>query len=893
MGDLLNSLMTDLSGVVTGIWNAFLGEHQDDFFKALSFAALGSIGLLLLPYTWRLLGLAGRIVTLAATGPAVLLALVSPPERWTTTFANWKVIRYLWLGALFVAAIALGAWGPVNLAIAVLWLAVFIVFVVQIEWARNEGLRDAVAQGVDKSTDPDALARLRDEALISAALLLPIFGLLTWRLAPQLPGLQGLVNQGPWIAMAYSLDQFLKSFVFDVLEIFNWSGFSGVEIDGPRNQTTYDRLFVAFMRTTYSIVTINALFQEVAFRRITREALSALPQYPARLVALGHRGRRIFASDWRVIRPFQVTFTSVNDRLRDQLGLLIAAKLTRQRRGKPAVAMAQALGELGDVARVSTLLQLVDEKTDEKVLRAAMSALVSLGTVAQRQLAGRAEKLPPSIANNLGWTLIDHGEFRSARGDITGATYVFDLATRVFQSLVESDASNMRWQRELGVAYDRLGDALAAQGDLQGAEEKYRASLALTERLVAIDPGNSEWQRDLSISHERIGGVLRILGDLERAKEHYSKGLHVAERLAASDPTNSEWQRDLSVSHNNLGDVLKDQGNLPGALEHHRKSLIIRERLAGLRRAPYRLKLQRQRDLMVCYDKIADVLRDQGDSPSALHHYRQALRIAIYLAGREPTNTLWQRDLSVCHNKVGDQLRAEGDLAGAEEQYRKSLDVAERLAAREPANTLWQRDLSIRYDSVGDLLRARGDFKGAEKQYRKGLAIAEQLAELDPTNTDWQRDLSISYNKIGEAQFEAGDLNGAERQFVKGFEIRKRLAETDPTNADWQHDLALSYARFGHLEEAKQNPAKALEHYRSSVAIIRSLCARFPGNRQWHDELEWLEKRIAEIESRSKANGTKAAADCRWMQRIDFLGFVRPKSFGVDALEIQTKRLLL
>ena len=48
------------------------------------------------------------------------------------------------------------------------------------------------------------------------------------------------------------------------------------------------------------------------------------------------------------------------------------------------------------------------------------------------------------------------------------------------------DTDRSRWQRDLSVAYIKIGDVLVAQGDLTGALESYRASHAIFERLSCL-----------------------------------------------------------------------------------------------------------------------------------------------------------------------------------------------------------------------------------------------------------------------------------------------------------------------------------------------------------------------------------------------------------------------
>jgi tetratricopeptide (TPR) repeat protein len=59
-----------------------------------------------------------------------------------------------------------------------------------------------------------------------------------------------------------------------------------------------------------------------------------------------------------------------------------------------------------------------------------------------------------------------------------------------------------------------LGDIKKQRGDLAGALKSYNDSLAIAERLAKSDPGNALWQRDLSVAFDRVGDMQKAQGDL-------------------------------------------------------------------------------------------------------------------------------------------------------------------------------------------------------------------------------------------------------------------------------------------------------------------------------------------------------------------------------------------
>ena len=63
------------------------------------------------------------------------------------------------------------------------------------------------------------------------------------------------------------------------------------------------------------------------------------------------------------------------------------------------------------------------------------------------------------------------------------------------------------------------------------------------------------------------------------------------------------------------------------------------------------------------YERLGDVLRDQGNLVAALNTHHDSLSIRQKLANQDPGNAGWQRDLSISHYKIGDVQKALIELA--------------------------------------------------------------------------------------------------------------------------------------------------------------------------------------------------------------------------------------
>jgi hypothetical protein len=64
---------------------------------------------------------------------------------------------------------------------------------------------------------------------------------------------------------------------------------------------------------------------------------------------------------------------------------------------------------------------------------------------------------------------------------------------------------------------------------------------------AAAEPHSAGYQRDLSVAYNKIGDVQRALGQGQAARKAYERSLTIAEQLAADEPHRAQSQRDLSV----------------------------------------------------------------------------------------------------------------------------------------------------------------------------------------------------------------------------------------------------------------------------------------------------------------------------------------------------------
>jgi tetratricopeptide (TPR) repeat protein len=320
--------------------------------------------------------------------------------------------------------------------------------------------------------------------------------------------------------------------------------------------------------------------------------------------------------------------------------------------GDQQLQQALSLLAAGNAAQATPLLRAVadnkvariqqDTARIQKDRQEAATAYRNLGAIAGLRdpkaaldAYAKAAELDPDDAESLYWAgnlEVDHGELSSAEARL-----------RRVLSLTAGQDGYQYW------AQVGLADIKGKRGDLPGALKSYRDSLAIAERLAKADPGNAEWQRDLSVAYNKVGDVLVEQGDLPGALSSYQASHDIFDRLAKSDPGNAGWQRDLSVSHNEIGDVQVEQGNLPAALSSYQASHDIFDRLA--KSDPGNAGWQR--DLALSFGRVAMVVAAQGDSPGALLAYRQGREIIVQISKQSPDNARLHNDLVWFDAQIG------------------------------------------------------------------------------------------------------------------------------------------------------------------------------------------------------------------------------------------------
>lgn len=401
------------------------------------------------------------------------------------------------------------------------------------------------------------------------------------------------------------------------------------------------------------------------------------------------------------------------------------------------------------------------------------------------------------------------------------------------------------------VASEIVAAAVSAY-DPGETDEALAQNAELAPHAKATAPyGPANWSAHRNRIH--LGDLALWLG--APSLPDYEAALAIARDLASREPGDLERQRDVRLSLNKVADARRCKVAAEAALSAYEESLGFARELAS--RDPGNLEFQR--DVSVSLFEIANARLRQRSVDAALAAYEESLSIARDLASRNPGDLRIQRDVSVSLDKVAEIRLREGSVDAALSAYQEGLSVARDLASRKPLDLGFQRDVSDFLDRIADMRLRQGSVDAALSACEQGLRIWRDLASWDPGNLRFLREVRFSLDQVAEVRLRQGSVDAALSACEEGLEIRRDLAARDPGNHQFKRDVLQSLSGLVAIAEQTGRGDRAALVAEARVIVDR-LRAADPSNVQYASDADWLAKAEARLAGASTPEANDGSA---------------------------------
>jgi non-specific serine/threonine protein kinase/serine/threonine-protein kinase len=367
-----------------------------------------------------------------------------------------------------------------------------------------------------------------------------------------------------------------------------------------------------------------------------------------------------------------------------------------------------------------------------------VALLTALGVTLREARIARSERVRAErrfsdvrkLANSLMFEI--HDSIKDLPGSTPSRKLLVSRALEYLDSLSQEAKGDPSLQRELAVAYDKIGDVQgqprqANLGDSAGAESSYRKSLAILEPLVAANSKALDLRRELVQAYGKLSDLLWFKGDFAGTMENSRKGLAVAEEAYRADPANPANRLLLATYRMDYGfKQALVAGDRAGGLETLHQGSEILEQIVSA--DPQNMKARRL--LGLSYGRAAAILQENAsDYPQALALYGKAVATTRALLAADPNNTDFARMAAYDQFQMAQLLANMGDLRSALLKERESLSSFQKLAAADPANLQFRQDLAQVRGQIGEILTQQGDLPNALTELSSSLDSLESVPD--------------------------------------------------------------------------------------------------------------------------------------------------------------------
>ena len=373
----------------------------------------------------------------------------------------------------------------------------------------------------------------------------------------------------------------------------------------------------------------------------------------------------------------------------------------------------------------------------------------------------------------------------------------------------------------------KLGDIDFQLGRTSDARAELDQAAQLAERVSSANPNSVPLKRQLGAAYDRVGDeISHTYSSLKEEGEYRVKSYALRQALFAEHSSDPLIRRDLNVSRNRLAYFRVKLGDSKGAQK------LLEQSLASLRAEPIddNNRVMILSDLRYTLGRIAVAASTQVRVPEALAAIRESLAAARALCAIDPQNVSHLRELGFALDSLGTGCLEYGKLPEAEAALLEFRDNRQAAVDADPADQDARRSLALAYQHLGDLAFRRREFDVARASYEQALTRFDEIAKHDQTSIMAHRDRTLAYRKLSSLEAFAGRNQAAAGWLERELKCQNAPGVPKyPEHAALVEEANLLRAVYGLIDRCMDNPAVARATRQDRGGLARAP-RDFPGS---------------------------------------------------------------
>ncbi len=490
--------------------------------------------------------------------------------------------------------------------------------------------------------------------------------------------------------------------------------------------------------------------------------------------------------------------------------------------GRPVLAVPDRFGY-----RARTFLK-------RNALICAVSALAALflvaGTVTSIYQARQAQARFQQVRQLANVFLFDfERSIANVAGTLEARKLVASTAQKYLQQLAAESGGDDSLQREIAVAYERLGDIQRSLQSGRGNDfeiESLRNAFDIRLRLGddrSDKPGHREGYINLA---SRLAGRYRSLKNVSESAKWSDEAVVLATRWIDAEPNRLEALEAARTALLQQGLHLETAGQAARSREAMQKAVLFAERALQVDAAGR----DTAHKVVITEYVFANMLLNLKQPAEALVHAQRAVALSEPLYRSDPANRPWRTGYLQSLSSAGIVYVAlaasQPKQAPVAVRYLQNAHSLAGEAAREdPKDASAKDSLVVQCHRLASALRRAGDLDAAVALYEQAGAAARELISINPQNRrNWYL-LTKNQLGYGDLRLAQGRIQQAEVLLLSADEAFERALAFDSSDAvllearaSQRLSLAVAAERLGNRKIAQRRIRECLDVL---IAMVR------------------------------------------------------------------------